>query len=74
MVISETRNNEPSNSVLLEELRSVKQAVTKTTVKQVNCLSEKLNDYYNIIHQQQFFSIVTGKTGSATESRHNWNV
>lgn len=49
--------NEPSNAVLLEELRGVKQIVAEmATLKQkVNELSERLDDAYKVIHQQQLF-------------------
>ena len=57
ILIKDTRSEEPSNYVLLDELRSVKQAVAKVaTLKQeVSRLSEKLNNAYKIIHQQQLF-------------------
>ena len=49
--------NEPSNAVLLEELRVVKQIVAEmATLKQkVSELSERLDDAYKVIHQQQLF-------------------
>lgn len=56
-LINDTRSEEPSNSVLLDELRSVKQAIAEVaTLKQeVMRLSEKLDDAYKVIHQQQLF-------------------
>ncbi|MPC82917.1 hypothetical protein E2C01_077606 [Portunus trituberculatus] len=73
--------NEPSNAVLLEELRSVKQIVAEVTSlkKQVTQLSEKLDHAYQVIHQQQLFLksldskerqcnlIITGLTEDADE-------
>lgn len=56
-LINDTRSEEPSNSVLLDELRSVKQAIAEVaTLKQeVMRLSEKLDNAYKVIHQQQLF-------------------
>ena len=50
-------NDEPSNSVILDELRSLKGAVKEMAgLKQkVDSLSSKLDDAYKIIHQQQLF-------------------
>lgn len=44
--------NEPSNAVLLKELRSVKQIVAEVASlkKKVNQLSERPNDAYKVIH------------------------
>ena len=65
----DTRSEEPSNSVLLDELRSVKQAIAEVaTLKQeVTRLSEKLDNAYKVIHQQQlFFDSLDGR-----DRRHN---
>lgn len=55
-LIEDTRN-EPSNAVLLQELRGVKQAVAEMALlkQKVNELSERLDDAYQVIHQQQLF-------------------
>lgn len=68
-LINDTRSEEPSNSVLLDELRSVKQAIAEVaTLKQeVMRLSGKLDDAYKVIHQQQLFlESLDGK-----DRRHN---
>lgn len=56
-LINNTRSEEPSNSVLLDELRRVKQTIAEVaTLKQeVTRLSENLDDAYKVIHQQQLF-------------------
>lgn len=56
-LISETRNPEPSNAVLLAELQSMKQSLREVTAikQQVADLSERMDDAYKIIHQQQLF-------------------
>lgn len=56
-LINEERENEPSNAVLLAELQSMKQSLGELTTlkRQVECLSEKLDGAYKIIHQQQLF-------------------
>lgn len=56
-LINEDRRNEPSNVVLLQELRSVKEAIAEVTSlkKEVQILSVRLDDAYKIIHNQQLF-------------------
>ena len=56
-LINEARDEEPSNRTLLEELRSLKEAVAEMTKlkKEVLTLSSKLSDAFDIIHQQQKF-------------------
>ena len=56
-LIKDTRSEEPLNSALLDELRSVKQAIAEVaTLKQeVTRLSEKLDNAHKVIHQQQLF-------------------
>lgn len=56
-LVTESRSDEPSNRVLLEELRSLREAVAEMTVlkKEVKTLSDRLDDAYGIIHQQQLF-------------------
>ena len=68
-LINDTRSEEPPNSVLLDELRSVKQAIAEVaTLKQeVTRHSERLDDAYKVIHQQQLFL----ESLDGRERRHN---
>lgn len=56
-LINESRSDEPSNTVLLDEIRDMKKILNEvTTLKhEVTKLSEKVDDAYKIIHQQQMF-------------------
>lgn len=62
-LINEERENEPSNAVLLAELQSVKQSLGEVTAlkQQVIRLSDKLDEAYKIIHQQQLFLEILDK-------------
>lgn len=56
-LINQPRESEPSNAVLLAELQSMKQSLKELTIlkQEVTCLSQRLNDAYKTIHQQQLF-------------------
>ena len=56
-LISTLHSEEPSNTVLLNELKDIKEKLKEiTTLKEdVRYLSEKLNSAYESISQQQFF-------------------
>ena len=64
-LINEERENEPTNSVLLAELQSVKQSLGELTAlkQQVIGLSDKLDEAYKIIHQQQLFLEILDNKG-----------
>lgn len=80
-LINETREPEPSDAVFLAELQSMKQSQRElTSIKyQVADLTERMDDAYKIIHQQQLFLdaldkkdrklniIITGVSESADE-------
>ena len=56
-LINDTRDNEPSNTVILQEIRSMKEAIAEMAAlkTEVQVLSERLDDAYKIIHNQQVF-------------------
>lgn len=65
MLINEEHRDEPSNAVLLAELQSMKQSLGEVTAlkQQVMCLSDKLDEVYKIIHQQQLFLEILDSKG-----------
>ena len=56
-MVNNGRDGEPSNSILLDELRSIKQdlAEVKNLKQEVQSLSDRLDEAYTIIHYQQLF-------------------
>ena len=52
-LINEPRNEEPSNRIILEELRSLKTAVAEVASlkKEVQTLTDRLDTAFDIIHQ-----------------------
>ena len=56
-IITTTNDEEPSNNILLNELKDIKESLNaiNTLKEEVKCLSEKLNTAYESIHQQQLF-------------------
>ena len=57
LTITTTNDEEPSNNILLSELKDIKETLNEinTLKKEVKCLSGKLNITYKSIHQQQLF-------------------
>ena len=56
-IITTTNDEEPSNNILLNELKDIKESLNaiNTLKEEVKYLSEKLNTAYESIHQQQLF-------------------
>ena len=56
-LVNSGKDGEPSNSILLDELRSIRKEVeeVKNLKQEVQRLSDRLDEAYNVIHHQQLF-------------------
>ncbi|KAK3858511.1 hypothetical protein Pcinc_035306 [Petrolisthes cinctipes] len=75
-LINETKETEPSNTVLFAELQSMKQSLRElTTTKQhLANLSERMNDAYIIVHQQQLFQVALDNKDCKVEPYLDWSL
>ena len=70
-MVAQQQEDEPTNSVLLEEMRRMREdlAVVKEMKNEIASMNTRLDDAYKIIHQQnRFLEALTPKTGCVTWS------